>query len=135
LVVEVIASFVLNIASGQSWSDSDAVEPDWEAAAALAVKNADLNAAMDVLPDLPALPEPPDECQPPVRRAPAAAERPPGLDATTLAPDPEAIKRCRAAKRAFYQRWGHLLRSRPRRFVELHRFLPGVDEPTTAVRD
>lgn len=131
-VVEVIASFVLDIASGRSWSDGDAIEPDWEAAAAVAVMNADLDSAMDVLPNPPALPEPPDECQPPVRRAPAAAERPPGLDATTLAPDPAAVKRCRGAKRAFYQRWGHLLRSGPRRFVEIHRFLPGVDEPTTA---
>jgi len=116
-VVEVAASFVLDIAGGRSWSDGEAVEPDWEAAAALAAMNADLDAALGALPILPALPEPPSQWQPRWESAPPLAER-------------AAIKRCRAAKRAFYGRWGHLVR--PRRFVEIRRFLPGADEPTTA---
>lgn len=107
-VVEVVASFVLDSAGGRSWSDGDAVEPDWEALAAM---NADLDAAIDVLPE------------------PPGVWRPQG-DAGLPVSDPVAIRRCRAAKRAFYQRWGHLLR--PRRFVEIRRFLRGVDAPTTA---
>ncbi len=117
-VVEVVASFVLNIAGGRSWSDGDVVEPDWDAAAAaLAAMSADLDAALDALPLPPALPEPPGERRPRWESGPPVVER-------------AAIKRCRAARRAFYGRWGHLIR--PRRFVEIRRFLPGADEPTTA---
>ena len=117
-VVEVVASFVLDARGGRSWSDGDVSEPEWEAAAAaLAAMNADLDAALDAPPTPPALPEPSGEWTPQWEAGPPVR-------------DPAAIRRCRAARRAFFERWGHLVR--PRRFSEIRRFLPGVDEPTTA---
>lgn len=117
-MVEVVASFVLDARGGRSWSDGDVSEPEWEAAAAaLAAMNADLDAALDAPPTPPALPEPSGEWTPQWEAGPPVR-------------DPAAIRRCRAARRAFFERWGHLVR--PRRFSEIRRFLPGVDEPTTA---